>query len=173
MLVIRNNRINLVVMLFIVFVLIWPSVAMGQIDTYVPISALPGVVPDTGLTGLDDASGLENYLNSVFNFTVGIAVLLAVIMIAYGGIKYMTSDVVTSKQDAKEQIGSAIKGLLLLLATVVILSQINPDLAQFRFGPSELGTSAPNAISGSTTAQECIQNGGQWICQQGTPCFCQ
>jgi hypothetical protein len=55
--------------------------------------------------------------------------MLAVLRIAYGGYIYMGSaDMWGNKQQAKEIIGDAIIGLLLLFAIYLILYQINPNL---------------------------------------------
>lgn len=54
---------------------------------------------------------------------------MAVLRIAYGGYLYMGSaDMWGNKQQAKETIGDAIIGLLLLFAVYLILNQINPNL---------------------------------------------
>jgi hypothetical protein len=54
---------------------------------------------------------------------------MAVLRIAYGGYLYMGSaDMWGNKQQAKEAIGDAIVGLLLLFAIYLILNQINPNL---------------------------------------------
>jgi hypothetical protein len=50
------------------------------------------------------------------------------VMIVMGGIQYMTSDLISSKEAGKEQITHAILGLLLALGAFIILNTINPKL---------------------------------------------
>ena len=68
------------------------------------------------------------YLNILIKLFFGICGVLAVVMIVMGGIQYMTSDLVSSKEAGKESIRNAILGLLLGLGAWLILNTINPDL---------------------------------------------
>ena len=86
---------------------------------------------------------ITEYLNNIFSFGIAIAGALAVIMMVIGGIKYMLSDAFTNKEDAKEQITSAVKGLLLALVSYVILYTINPDLVNLRFNISSVTIQQP------------------------------
>jgi formate/nitrite transporter FocA (FNT family) len=72
------------------------------------------------------------YLNTLYNFSIAIAAILAVFMIALGSFSYIfTSAGNTSKMlDAKEMIKNAIIGLALVLVAFLILFIINPDLVK-------------------------------------------
>ena len=59
---------------------------------------------------------------------IGIAAVLAVVMIVMGGIEYMTSELIGNKEAGKDKIRNAIFGLLLALGAWTILNQINPDI---------------------------------------------
>ncbi len=59
---------------------------------------------------------------------IGIAAVLAMIMIVAGGIQYMTSGLVSSKEAGKHRITNAIIGLLIALGAYIILFTINPNL---------------------------------------------
>ncbi len=50
------------------------------------------------------------------------------IMIVMGGIEYVMSDLVTSKEEAKSRIQNAILGLILSLSIYIILNTVNPNL---------------------------------------------
>jgi len=77
----------------------------------------------------NNQNGLPGYINSVFTIVLSIGAILAVLRIAYGGYLYMGSaDMWGNIQQAKETIGDAIIGLLLLFAIYLILNQINPNL---------------------------------------------
>lgn len=68
------------------------------------------------------------YLNVLIKLFLGIAGVLAVVMIVWGGIQYMTSELASSKEEGKKSITNAILGLLLALGAWLILNTINPDL---------------------------------------------
>ena len=118
--------------------------------TYTPLAPLPGL----GTDGCKDAKGVVitdpktgekipcidtqksatnpcpfgNYLNIMIKIIIGIAAVLAMIMIVMGGIEYMTSDLISSKEAGKDTIKNAILGLLLALGAFLILNTINPQL---------------------------------------------
>jgi uncharacterized membrane protein len=97
---------------------------------------LPAVVnagvtyqPLVGIPGVDNAaSNFDQYINQLYFVSISIAALLAVIKIIIGGVKWMLTDVVTQKSDAKNDIRGALLGLLLIIAAVLILGTINPQL---------------------------------------------
>jgi hypothetical protein len=71
---------------------------------------------------------LPQVLNAIMGWSVGLAAILAVIMLAIGGFNYMTSESVFKMGDAKEKISNAIVGLLIVLGAVFLLGYINPDI---------------------------------------------
>lgn len=92
--------------------------------TYVPLAPLPGVDAEAEAT-------LESYLPAIFQLSIGIAGVLAVIMLILGGLQYMGSETVGGKQDGRDRITAALGGLLLALAAFLILQTINKDLVNF------------------------------------------
>lgn len=68
------------------------------------------------------------YLNLMIRIFIGICAVLSVVMIVMGGVEYMTSELISSKEAGKERITGAIFGLLLALAAWTLLNQINPDI---------------------------------------------
>jgi hypothetical protein len=77
-------------------------------------------------------------INQVFQFSISLGAVLAMLRIAYAGHLYMGSaDMWSNKTKAKEVFTDAIVGLLLLLAIWLIIRQINPcilDLSVFEKG---------------------------------------
>jgi hypothetical protein len=88
---------------------------------YTSLVNLPGLTDNTNRT-------LAEYVNVLFRLAIGIGALIAVVKIIVAGIKYMASDAVFSKEEAKKDIQNALLGLLIMLSTVVILRLINKDL---------------------------------------------
>ncbi len=105
------------------FLLFMPGVLLAQ--------EVKVLEPIQGITGSGSSLTLASLLQNLFSALLGIGAMLAVVMLVYGGIQYMTSDQVFSKEDARARIKNAVLGLLLLFGSVLILEQINPDLLKF------------------------------------------
>ncbi len=96
-----------------------------------PVVSLAQFQPLVGIPGLSDpTTDINSYINILYALSISIAALLAVIKIIVAGVKYMLSDVVTSKSEAKSDIQGALIGLLVVISAVLILNVINPQLTQ-------------------------------------------
>ena|SRR3989338_210677 len=87
--------------------------------------------PDCGggeKTFINPEAGLGSYLNLMIRIFIGLCAVLAVVMIVVGGLEYMTSELVSSKEAGKERIRGALLGLLIALSAYALLFTINPDL---------------------------------------------
>lgn len=89
--------------------------------TYQPLVGIPGV--DNAVTNFG------TYINQLYFLAISLAALLAVIKIIIAGVKYMLTDLGSSKADAKSDIWGALLGLLLIISAFLILTTINPNLA--------------------------------------------
>ncbi|MBI4280626.1 D-alanyl-D-alanine carboxypeptidase family protein [Candidatus Uhrbacteria bacterium] len=89
-------------------------------------------------------SYLPEYIAAGYSYLVGIAGILAAVMIMYGGTKWIFAGGDSSKiTTARETIVHAVIGLVLALGSYLILFSINPDLVKFKalkllFIPREL-----------------------------------
>lgn len=93
---------------------------------FVPLACTEG---SSKLGQLYAAEGLGDYVNKLFLFSLTIGAIMAIVRLMWGGYLYMGSgDMWSSKSRAREVLGDAVLGLLLLLAIYLILFQINPDL---------------------------------------------
>ena len=91
-------------------------------SAYAILESIPGI-------SAGSAPSLSTYLRAVFLTGIGLAGVLAVLMIVIGGIQYIGSGMSPSgKSDAKDRIRNAIMGLLLALLSWIILNTINPTL---------------------------------------------
>lgn len=104
-------------------------------------SGYKALAPIDGVTDEGGAETIEKYLPALFNWGIAIAVILAILMTIYGGIKYMTTDAVFNKKDGKKIIQQAIVGLLLALSAWLILEQINPQILQLNTLTPSIGVS--------------------------------
>lgn len=99
--------------------LLGPAVTFAQFQ---PLVGIPGIT--------DPTTDINTYINILYALSISIAALLAVIKIIIAGVKYMLSDIVTSKQEAKSDIQGALLGLLIVISAVLILNVINPQLTE-------------------------------------------
>ncbi len=82
------------------------------------------------IPGIQANSGFGDYINALYGLSIAIAALMAVIKIIIAGVKYMLSDVVTSKQEAIGDIRGSLLGLVVVISAVLVLTIINPQLAE-------------------------------------------
>jgi hypothetical protein len=131
--------------------LLLPVIAGAQ--TYQPLL-------DLGIPGVTDQSGADfgTYVNGLYALSISIAALLAVIKVVIAGVKWMTTDIVTSKGAAKTEIQGALTGLLVVLGAVIILTTINPDTTDVDLSVPQL--SAPSYTAPTAAAAPAFTNIG-------------
>jgi len=102
---------------------------------FLPREGLAAGVPGSNgavLSGQGPCSGLENLASCIVNiyrWALGVAVLLALVMIIFAGYLYMTAGGDAQRvASAKEKFTNAFIGIIILFAAVLILRTINPDL---------------------------------------------
>ncbi|GMQ95021.1 MAG: hypothetical protein BMS9Abin13_131 [Patescibacteria group bacterium] len=97
------------------------SVLLAQ--GYIPLAPLPSVEASGG------GGNLAEYFSALFAIGIGVAGVLAVLMLVVAGIEYIGgAGSESAKKDAKNRIKNALFGLLLALSSWVILYTLNPDL---------------------------------------------
>ena len=114
------RAIAILTFLFVAFAL--PVFAAAGPIQYVPLAPLPGQTTDNG-----GVVSLGGYFSNMYTFIISIAGVLAVLMIVISGIEYMTPTS-SAKESGKNRALAAILGLLLALASYLILQTINPAL---------------------------------------------
>lgn len=112
--------------------LLLPSVVFGKVNP--ETEAATNFVPLVGIPYIEGekVSTFGDYVNAFYYASISIAAFLAVIRIIFAGVKYMLTDIVTKKGDAKNDIRSALFGLLIVVGAVLILNTINTNLTQIR-----------------------------------------
>lgn len=113
----------LIILLFLVLYSSAPFV-FSQGSNYIPLAPLPNAAPAAG-------TNFSVYVKGLFALLIGIAAVLAVIMIVIGGVEYMSTDAVSGKSEGKDKITQALYGLFLAIACWLILYTINPNLLNF------------------------------------------
>lgn len=127
----------------VLFMTIVPVIASAQGNpinnttppTYIPLSPLPCVAGNGGTGGCPNgaypantAIDFKTYVQYLFNLFIGLAAASAVFMIVFGGLQYMTTDSWQGKSAGLEKAKNAIYGLILVLASYLILRTIDPRL---------------------------------------------
>lgn len=112
------------ILLSVVFAL-FAGATLAHAAQYFPMAPIPGV------TDRGQVVGLGSYLNTLFFLLIAVAATFAVVKITVSGLRYMMSEAFGSKASALSDIQSSLIGLVILLATYVILATINPCLVNF------------------------------------------
>lgn len=117
-----------------VYYLLPTAPAFAQGTPYTLLQPIP--LDKSGCTGNETGDQVCEttpgpYIEGIFTLIIAIAGGLAVIMLIYGGIKYMSTDAIGGKSEAKDTIQNALWGLLLVISAWLILSTINEKLVTF------------------------------------------
>lgn len=87
---------------------------------------------DPGFSGYIDIPWIAQYANGVYSYSIGVAGLLAGVMIVIGGFYYLTAGGDASRvQKGKQKISDAIIGLVLVFLANLILTTVSPQLTTF------------------------------------------
>jgi hypothetical protein len=131
--------------------LLAPVLVFAQ-QKYTPLVNIPKINDGTG------GGSFSDYVNFLYAAAIGIGAFLAVIKIIIAGVKYMMTDVVSTKSNAKGEITGALLGLLLILGAYMVLNIINPRLVnpsvnfqQIPTPPKAVPPPAGVAATGPTT----------------------
>jgi hypothetical protein len=124
---------------------------------YEPLIKIPGI--SSSLNG-----NFGEYVNFLYALAISVAALIAVVKIIVAGMKYMMSEVVTTKGDAKKEITNSLLGLLLILGAYIILYTINPQLTnqtiKFKDLPPDPHINTPPSIQTTTNPDGSINVDG-------------
>lgn len=127
----RTMKHVAIICALVCIVLLSPSLTLAQ-NPPPPSSQYNLLAPiGTWITGPYDLAGdgFSEYLRSAFFVGIGIAVLLAVVMLVICGVRIIaTAGSVSAKTEAKHCILNALFGLLLAIGSWVLLNTINPAL---------------------------------------------
>lgn len=102
-------------------------------DQYQPLAPINGITDTNSIPPIDSTNGLSIYVTQLYKWGVAGASGLAVLMIIWGGVGYVTSAGGGGIEEAKARISAAITGLLLALGSYIILNTINKDLLSTKF----------------------------------------
>ena len=142
----RFSFVSLVSAVFIVSILVYGGDALAAvaIPTYDQLENIPGA---------EGSKTFPQYVVSIYNLALGVIGISAVFMLSVGGFMYVTSAGNTAAAgSAKGVIKDALIGLVLGLATWLIVGTINPDLTQLNTSGLTTGTSTPQGAAAPVAA---------------------
>jgi hypothetical protein len=103
------------------------------------------IVPIAGITQTNVS--LTDYVTTIYTWGIGLAALLAVLMIVIGGAQYIFAAGSFGEAEAgKSRITSAIYGIILLLGISLILSTVGVRLRDITLDPLALDGSSVNTM---------------------------
>ncbi len=112
-----------------------PDKKINTDTTYTLLAPLPGFGIDANGKTIPfetdpkkNPCAFGNYMNILIKLLIGFASVLAVIMIVIGGLEYMTSELMNTKEQGRERISNAILGLVIALGSWALLNTLNPKL---------------------------------------------
>lgn len=110
-------------------------------------------IPLTGDGTATKQIKFADYIPGVFRLMVSLATGLAVVMLIYAGIKYMSTDAFGEKSEARGIIENALWGLLLAIGAWLIVFTIFPSgsgklIFDLKLDPIQIATGTPTAIIG-------------------------
>lgn len=104
-------------------------VTAPQLNVPIPGLTFANNIPVYTANPTADIPFLAQYLSAVYNYLVGISVVVAAIMIVYGGFRYIIGSSLGDIKSSKKIIEDAVIGLILIFGCVTILYVLNPSTA--------------------------------------------
>ncbi len=142
---------NLIKGIFVLSLVFSAWTSAYALDNYTVLEPLPGTTIDKNCTGDKCQTDLEHYLPGLFNWAIGIAAVMAFVVITFGGITYMTTDALGPKSQGREMIERAIWGLVLVIGSYIILYTINPQILEFNLTLKRPNISTSTVYTTSST----------------------
>jgi len=125
----------IIILINIVFPFVQKVQALNEIDDPMYFTPQVGIGTEVqvGEKIKIDEWTFVNYVVAIYDWSIKAIVLLAIVMIMYAGFKWMMAGGnASSITKARDQIISALIGLVLAIGSYTLLNFINPSLVRFR-----------------------------------------
>lgn len=119
------------------------------------------------LGSVTEVSGLSEYINESYRFGVGIVLITAIVMVVWGGFRYLIGSSLGDVARGKEIIRDAIVGMLLVLGAYTILQVINPATTNLKVPALEGVGCVPLELTPAQRENNCISDAN---CGEGRKC---
>lgn len=118
----------------------------------------PQVVQDLGYTfnPADKTTGnIANLVRAIYKYAIGIVGILAAVVLMVGGVLWIVAGGnATAIGEAKAWIGASLTGLIIALASYLILATVNPALVDLK--TTGIQTVTPTPVNNSTGTGCCL-----------------
>ncbi|MFH1030500.1 MAG: pilin, partial [bacterium] len=123
--------------------------------TYPDLAVPVGGFTKDSFKGQPPQNWLGVYILAWFHYLIGAIGIIAVVMIMWGGIKWITAGGNASQvDDAKGKIKNAVMGIVLLLCTYTIFKTINPRMLSLQLPTIESVDATPICCKDNTTSKK-------------------
>lgn len=75
---------------------------------------------------------IAQYVAAFYRYLIGLSMVVAAVMLVYGGFLYVVGSTTGSVQSSKEIIKNSLAGLILILCSFMLLNIVNPDAAKLK-----------------------------------------
>ncbi|MBI5654467.1 D-alanyl-D-alanine carboxypeptidase family protein [Candidatus Uhrbacteria bacterium] len=116
-----------------------------QLNTPIPGLKFPATVKTNPQTGKATFTYLPQYISAASNYAFSIVLVVAAVMIVYGGFLYLLGGTIQSINRGREVINEALIGLVLLMSAYVLLRTVNP--ATVNNIPLQITTVVPDPLT--------------------------
>jgi hypothetical protein len=86
---------------------------------------------------VNQVNGLADYINIAYRYLVSVVLVVAIVMVVYGGFRYLFGASVGSVSAGKDIIRDALIGMLIVLGAYTILATVNPATTILGLNPPE------------------------------------
>lgn len=130
------SKIWLALLLVLVFLLLpTETILASDYKPYEPEVGIPGsdFEAEEPLPGDGQSTAIiGEYVKAIYTYGVSIVGILAAVVLMMGGLIWLTAGGNSNRvESAKQWIGGALTGLVLVLTSYMLLYQINPELVNF------------------------------------------
>lgn len=155
--------------IFVLFLGIIPH-ALAATQGFTALAPIPGLT-NQSMTAVVSPNTLATFLNNLYKYLIGLAAILAVIEIIWGGLEIATKDSVSKQSDGRNRITQAILGLVLVLSPVIVFTIINPSILNLSLNLPPINTVTSTASgTGGSNNNLLTQNGGSITPQTTSGC---
>lgn len=106
---------------------------------------------------------LAQYISAVYRYSVSLAIIAAIVMMVYGGFRYLLGSATQDVSEGKRVIVDALIGMLIALGAYAILNTINPNTLELP--EIKLGYIEPSYYGEGEGANEPVRIGGGQSCR--------
>ena len=123
-------HISLLALPILLGIFSFASIASAQTTppAYTVLAPLPctTIGDNQNCTNPGTTANLSTYFQGIFNLSIGIAAIMAFVLLTVYGFEYMTKDSLGAKMNAKDHLTNVAWGVGLVLFAYLILNTINP-----------------------------------------------